>query len=166
MTPQPPEEDRVLLPPEVLDVPARQTAIIHLTVPRERIQEVMGPAIGEVMATLAAQGIPPAGPVFSYHLRTDPALFDFEVGVPVERPVLASGRVVPSRLPAARVARAVYQGPYEGLGPAWGELGSWLAAHDHTPATELWESYVRGPESSPDASQWRTELNRPLLSSR
>ena len=27
---------------------------------------------------------------------------------------------------------------------------------------EVWERYVAGPESSPDPTAWRTELNRPL----
>ena len=50
--------------PQIVDSPARETATIHLTIPRDQIQHVMGPAIGEVMQALAAQGIAPAGPVF------------------------------------------------------------------------------------------------------
>jgi effector-binding domain-containing protein len=139
------------------------TAVIHLTVPRPEIQDVMGPAIREVMATIAAQGIAPIGPVFSRHLKIDPEIFDFEVGVPVAKPVAAAGRVKPSSLPAARVARTVYRGPYEGLGAAWGEFERWLAAHGHTAAANLWEIYAAGPESSSDSKNWRTELIRPLI---
>jgi effector-binding domain-containing protein len=139
------------------------TAVIHLTVPRPEIQDVMGPAIREVMATIAAQGIAPIGPVFSRHLKIDPEIFDFEVGVPVAKPVAAAGRVKPSSLPAARVARTVYRGPYEGLGAAWGEFERWLAAHGHTAAANLLEIYAAGPESSSDSKNWRTELIRPLI---
>ena len=64
--------------------------------------------------------------------------------------------------PAARVARTVYQGPYEGLGSAWGEFGSWLGVHGHRAGTALWECYVKGPESTSEPGTWRTELNRPL----
>jgi effector-binding domain-containing protein len=70
--------------------------------------------------------------------------------------------VEPGERPAARVARTVYHGPYVGLGPAWGEFGAWIAAEGHTPAPDLWECYLTGPESGPDPSGWRTELNRPL----
>ena len=70
----------------------------------------MGPAIAEVMAAVVAQGLAPAGPVFSHHLRMDPDTFDFEVGVPVKAPVSATGRVNASQLPAATVARTVYHG--------------------------------------------------------
>lgn len=148
--------------PEITHTAAQPTAVIRLTIPRAEIQQVMGPAIGEVIAAVAAQGIGPAGPVFSHHLRMTPEVFDFEVGVPVTAPVAPVGRVVAGELPAARVARAIYRGPYEGLGDAWGELIGWMAANGHEPAESLWECYVAGPESGPDASAWRTELNRPL----
>jgi effector-binding domain-containing protein len=92
-----------------------------------------------------------------------PTEFDFEISVPVSAPVTASGRVKPGRLPATTVARTVYHGPYEGLGAAWGEFDRWVKKSGHTPAVDLWECYVAGPERSPDPSAWRTELNRPLL---
>jgi effector-binding domain-containing protein len=153
----------VLETPQVMETADQLTAFIHLTVPRAEIRSVMGPGLGEVKAALAAQGIAPAGPWFTHHLRMDPALFDFEVCVPVEEPVAAAGRVKPGRLPAARVARVVYRGPYEGLGAAWGEFDAWIAANGHKPGTDLWECYVAGPESNPDPAAWRTELNRPLV---
>jgi effector-binding domain-containing protein len=158
-----PKEILMLDKPRIVQTQAQLTAVIRLTIPRAQIQSVMGPAIGEVMAAIAAQGIAPAGPVFSYHLRMDPEIFDFEVGVPVTTPIAAAGRVKASQLPAATVAQTVYHGPYEGLGSAWGEFGQWIAAERHKPASDLWECYVAGPESSPDPADWRTELNRPLV---
>jgi effector-binding domain-containing protein len=150
-------------PPHLTETAAQPAAVIHLTIPRSEIQQAMGPAIGEVLSALAAQGIAPAGPVFSHHFRMSPDVFDFEVGVPVAKTVAATGRVKPGQLPAAKVARTVYHGPYEGLGTAWGEFGKWIAANGHQPAPNVWECYVAGPESSPDPANWRTELNRPLL---
>ena len=149
--------------PQIVQTDAQLTAIIRLTIPREEIRNVMGPGIAELMAAVAAQGIAPAGPIFSHHLRMDSATFDFEIGVPVTKPVTPVGRVKPGQLPAAAVARTFYFGPYEGLGPAWGEFSAWIAAEGHTPAPDLWECYVTGPESNPDPATWRTELNRPLI---
>ncbi|MES2072559.1 MAG: GyrI-like domain-containing protein [Pseudomonadota bacterium] len=148
--------------PHVTQTAAQPTAIIRLTIPRAEIQQVMGPAFQEVMATLGAQGLKPAGAFFSHHLKMDPETFDFEVGVPVSAAVTAAGRVKAGKLPAATVARAVYRGPYEGLGAAWGEFDEWIKAEGHTPAANLWEIYVAGPETGPDTSSYRTELNRPL----
>src|SRR4029453_15176133 len=102
--------------PQIVQTEGQSTAVIRLTIPRAEIQTVMGPAIAEVMAAVTAQGLAPAGPVFSHHLRMDPDTFDFEVGVPVKAPVSATGRVNASQLPAATVRRTVYHAPYEGRG--------------------------------------------------
>jgi effector-binding domain-containing protein len=148
--------------PQIVQTAAQHTAIIRLTIPRQEIRNVMGPGRSEVMDAVAAQGITPAGPWFSHHLRMDPEVFDFEIGVPVATPIAAAGRVKPEQLPAALVARTVYHGPYEGLASAWSELGAWIVAEGHTPGPELWECYVAGPESDPDPATWSTELTRPL----
>jgi effector-binding domain-containing protein len=149
--------------PEIIQVAAQAAAIIPIIIPRTQIQQVMGPAIQELLGTLAAQGIPPAGPVFAHHFRLDPDYFDFEVGVPVATPVAPAGRVKQGFLPAATVARTRYHGSYEGLGPAWGEFEAWLKANEYLAALDLWECYTVGPETSADPAAWRTELVRPLI---
>lgn len=151
--------------PQIIEIASQLTAVIRITVPREQIREVMGPAMHEVLSTVASQGLQPIGPMFSHHFRMDPAVFDFEVGVPVASSVKPEGRVVPSSLPATRVARTIYHGGYEGLGNAWGEFESWIAGQSLNTATDLWECYTSGPESSPNPADWKTELNRPLLPS-
>jgi effector-binding domain-containing protein len=119
----------------------------------------MGPAIAEVMAAVSAQGLAPAGPVFSHHFRLEAAHFDFEVGVPVSGPVDPAGRVRAGMLPAARVARTVYHGDYAGLGAAWGEFQAWLNAEGLDLAPNFWETYETGPESSANPADWRTGLH-------
>ncbi len=148
--------------PRIEQTGALKTAVIHLTIPRNRIQEEMGPGYNELMSTLKSQGIKPAGPWFSHHLRMDPAVFDFEIGVPVSGEVKAEGRVKPGQLPASKVARTTYRGDYDGLAPAWGEFDAWLTQHGHAPIGDLWEVYTAGPETGNDPSLYRTELNRPL----
>ena len=149
--------------PQIVTTGQVRTAIIKLTCPRTEIQNVMGPAIGDLMQTVIAQGVGPVGTWYSHHHRMTPETFDFEIGVPVSATVKDTGRVTNGVLPAARVARTIYQGPYEGLGAAWGEFGKWIAAEGHRAAPNLWERYLSGPDSGPDASKWRTELNRPLV---
>jgi effector-binding domain-containing protein len=148
--------------PKVIQIEAQQTAMIHLTVPRSEIQNVMGPGLQELQAALGAQGITATGPWFTHHLRMDPKIFDFEICLPVATPVAPTGRVKPGRIPAAKVVRTIYHGGYEGLGSAWSELGEWIKAQGLTPAEDLWECYLAGPESGPDPATWRTELSRPL----
>ncbi len=152
----------MLATPQIIKTDAQQAAVIHLTIPRSEMMKVFGPAVGELMATLAEQGVEPVGAVFAHHLKMSPDNFDFELGVKVAAPVKPAGRVKPGQLPAAKVARTVYSGPYDGLPAAWGEFNKWMKANGHEQAENLWEVYSVGPQSSPDPANWRTELNRPL----
>lgn len=152
----------MLTTPQITTASPHMAAVIPLTSSLADLPKVMGPAFGELMAALAAQGIAPAGPVFSHYLKMG-AVFDFEVGVPISTPVAPAGRVKPGQLPGGKVVRTIYQGPYEGLHGAWTEFGAWIKTQGLTPASALWECYVYGPESSSDPASWRTELNQPLF---
>ena len=149
--------------PQILDVPMQRTAYVRLTIPRSSIQKEMGPAIEELFTSLREQSIMPEGPVFSHHLRMDPATFDIEVGVPVAAQISENGRVRSGYLPASQVVRSIYSGSYEGLHEGWNQLDGWIRARGLTMAPNLWEVYVRGPESGGDPSTWQTELNRPIV---
>ncbi|MCB9915529.1 MAG: GyrI-like domain-containing protein [Planctomycetes bacterium] len=149
-------------PPAVVESTAQTCAAIHLCIPRQSMPEVMGPAIGELLQTLAAQGLAPAGPILCHHHRLDPAEFDFDLCVPVAGAVAATGRVRAHELPAARVVRTVMHGDYALLPHAWGELMKWIGAQELAVRDELWERYLVGPESSERPADWRTELNRVL----
>src|ERR1700704_913601 len=102
----------MLATPQIIETNVQEAAIIRLTVPRSEMRKVFGTAVGELMAALAAQGVEPIGAVFAHHLKMSPDTFDFELGVKVSAPVKTTGRVKPGRLPAAKVACAVYSGPY------------------------------------------------------
>ncbi|WP_202978233.1 GyrI-like domain-containing protein [Mariprofundus erugo] len=147
---------------QLVDTDEEMTAVIHLIVPRDQIEMVMGPAIHEVIAVLARQKVTPCGPLFSWHRRRPSDTFDFEVGFPVTEPITPDGRVVMSRLPAARVARRLYQGDYAGLGAGWGALIGDVTKAGLSIQWNFWERYLSGPESDPDPANWRTELNLAL----
>ena len=148
--------------PILTETAARHIAVIRFTVPRAEIRTVMGPGLAELRAGVAAQGAAPNGPWFTHHRWVDPARFDFEIGVPVDAPVAAAGRVAPAEWPAMRAAQTVYRGGYEGLGAAWGAFDAWIVRAGHAPADDLWECFVVGPDTSADPAEWRTELTRPL----
>ena len=153
----------MLATPHIVTTEAQPAAVIHLTIPSSQMMAAFGPAVAELLSTLHRQGVEPVGAVFAHHLKMSPETFDFELGIKVNAPVTAVGRVKPGELPAApRVARTIYSGPYEGLPGAWGEFQDWMKANGHKPGPSLWELYSVGPQSSPDPKDWRTELNRPL----
>jgi hypothetical protein len=45
--------------PEITATNIEEAAVIRLTVPRSEMRKVFGPAVGELMAALAAQGVKP-----------------------------------------------------------------------------------------------------------
>lgn len=149
--------------PKIVQTNAQLTAVIHLTIPREDMPKHFGPAMHELLAVLSAQGIEPKSAAFANHLNMPPGQFNFELGFVVEDTVAATGRVKASQLPATKVARTTYHGPYEGLADAWGEFQTWIKAQGLKHDEGLWELYAVGPQSTDDPKGYQTELTRPLL---
>jgi effector-binding domain-containing protein len=143
----------MLSTPEIVQTDAEQAAVIRLTIARGEMMKQFGPAVRELMSTLAAQGIAPVGAVFAHHLNMSADDFDFELGVRTASPVQPAGRVQASELPAAKVARMVYSGPYEGLPSAWDEFTVWMKTNGHRHAEDLWEviRLARSPVRTPQA---------------
>src|SRR5689334_14737051 len=125
------KESHMIDAPEIVQTTAQQAAVIRLTIPRNEMGKAFGPAVQELMTTLADQGVKPVGAVFAHHLRLPPDMWDFELGVETASPVKSSGRVKPGQLPAAKVARTVYRGPYDGLPGAWGDFVAWMKDNGH-----------------------------------
>ena len=145
--------------PEVVQVEARPAAAIHLHIPAKDMGKYMDPAINEVLQVIEAQGLRPAGPLFSFHLQRPGEEFNFEIGFPVEGPIKEEGRVRMIERPAARVVRAIHTGPYDGLQRSWQEFQEWVK-NERLPVIEMfWESYLTDPGKEPDPKKWRTELN-------
>lgn len=148
--------------PEIVETAREEAAVIHLTIKRSEMPTVFGPAVGELLTAIAAQGIEPVGAIFAHHLEMTSDSFDFELGIKVSAPVQAAGRMRPGELPTRKVARTIYTGPYEGLPGAWDKFNAWMKAEGHAQAGDLWELYSVGPQATPDSRLWKTELNRPL----
>ena len=147
----------------MIQTTAQQTAVIHLITPRENIRFVMGDGYQELMAVLAKQGVNPTGPWFTHHVRTDPDVYDFEIGVPVSAAIASEGRVSAAELPVILAARTIYYGDYERLSDAWAEFNQWIEANRYNPAVDFYERYLTDPEANPDPDSWQTELTRPLI---
>ena len=145
--------------PRIIEVSAQAAAGIHLTIPAMEMGKYMDPAIREILQVLSDQGQRPAGPLFSYHLRRPSETFDFELGFPIAKPIEPKGRVRMIERPAARVARTVYTGPYEGLISGWKALEKWAREHNLSESGRFWESYLTNPDQESDPHKWRTELN-------
>ena len=153
--------EHMITPPEVIETQEQATASIHLTIPGRDMPKYMDPAIQEIIKVLADQGMQPpyGGPMFSFHHRRPSDTFDFEIGFPVSKVIKPEGRVISSKLPAVKVVRSVYQGPYEGLAQAWPALQKWVRENGHGETGKFWESYLNNPNEVKSPSEYRTELN-------
>lgn len=79
-----------------------------------------------------------------------------EVGVQVAGTFDPSGRVVPSALPAGRVATTIHRGPYDGLDAAHRAIRAWSAARGHELTGTRWEIYGDWRENP---EELETEIN-------
>ncbi len=149
----------MITPPELITTIEVPTAMIHLVVPGREMPKYMDPAILEIIQVLAEQGMRPAGPMFSYHHHRPSDTFDFQIGFPVEKVFEEKGRVKNSMLPAERVARCVYQGPYEGLAQAWPALQEWVREQKLPETGRFFERYLNNPDEVKDPKDYCTELN-------
>lgn len=149
--------------PKIQQTSMQRCATLPLVVSRDQIGQRMAPGIRAVMAVMAEQGIRQTGSWFTHHFRRPTESFDFEICVPVDVAIVASGGVLPGQWPAMTVVRTLHSGSYDGLAVAWGEFIAWKEASGHRTAQDLWERYLVGPESSADPADWRTELNLQLL---
>ena len=148
--------------PKIVTTEGKLTAVIHLEIPRDQMPAHFGPAMEELLSVLATQQIEPQGAAFAYHFRMPPGRFDFELGFIVDATVMATGRVRASQLPATKVARTIYTGPYEGLHDAWGQLNTWTDSQSLKRAEELWEHYVVGPQTTTNPTEIQDRAQSPI----
>jgi effector-binding domain-containing protein len=149
----------------VLDAPEVPTVVnVAKDYPMDRMTEIFDSTFTALFPALGAQGIQPVGPAFSLHTRMPTETVDFEVGIPVDRPLAASTTsdagltLSPSRLPAGRIAIISHLGAYDGLGDAWGRFMQAVADSGNQPALPFWEIYVTEPSPEADPSTMRTDL--------
>jgi DNA-binding transcriptional MerR regulator len=122
-------------------------------------------ALGELYATLAAQGVATAGPpggifandLFS-HERGQATIF-----LPYVGEVTPMGRVAPIVVPAVELATIVHCGPHTDIDRAYGSLATYVTQHALAVEGPIREYYLVGRNDTPDESQWRTEICWPIF---
>ena len=141
---------------------------IQQTVDREDILAWWQGALGELAATLQAQGVRPAGPsgglyaseIFQYG-RGEATVF-----IPAEQPVRAVGRAVPLTIPAAELAIAHHHGSLTDSDLTYGQLGAYVIKHEIGLDAPLRENYVRGFLETTNTEEWETEFGWPIFRTR
>jgi DNA-binding transcriptional MerR regulator len=122
-------------------------------------------ALGELRATLAAQGIPAdghPGGIFASELFADEH-GQATVFVPCHGQVRPMGRVTHTTVPAAELATIVHSGPHDGIDRAYGTLAAYVTEHELAVDGPLREYYLVGPGDTADEAAWRTEIGWPVF---
>jgi effector-binding domain-containing protein len=123
-------------------------------------------ALGELYATLAAQGIAPSGPAGGSYAND---VFSDERGevtifVPAAAEVRPLGRVVPLVVPAAELAVIRHAGSHDDVDRAYGTLAAYVTEHALAVDGPIREYYLVGRHDTPHGDEWRTEIGWPVFS--
>jgi len=122
-------------------------------------------AIGELRATIGAQGLAAAGPpggIYAAELFTDER-GQATVFIPCDGEARSVGRVEPVVVPAAELAIIVHPGPDQGIDRAYGALAAHVARRELAVDGPIREYYLTGREDTPDEAAWRTEVGWPIF---
>ena len=131
------------------------TAVVAETTTWDEFPQVWGALLGEVWTFLRDSDLTTGRNVMLY--KDD--LPNVEVGAEVDGSFAASGRVVPSSLPAGQAATTVARGApsLEGLARAHAIVLDWCAANNHKLTGVRWEIYGHWLENQ-DPALFETEV--------
>ena len=159
---QPPQDAPVI---EHRSVPAVRAAGITAIVSNPDVLPWWQGALGELHATVRAQGLHATGPsggVYASELfqqdRGEATVF-----VPVADSVRSIGRVTPVVVPAAELAIVSHPGSLSDADLSYARLGSYATRHEISIDGPLREYYLRGAADTPDEAEWRTEIGWPIF---
>jgi DNA-binding transcriptional MerR regulator len=146
-------------------VPATAAAAITETVDVADALTWYQGALGEIYATLDAQGLAadgPAGGIFTNdlftHERGSATMF-----VPCSGQMRPMGRVIDLVVPPIELATIVHCGAHANIDLAYGTLGAYVAEHALAVDGPLREYYPVGRRESADTTDWRTEICWPIF---
>lgn len=145
--------------PELVAVEPAVTAVVRGVVPFSGLRDFFDASFRALGETLARQQVAVRSPAFGLYHEPPTQTARLEVGFVTDRAVRPEGDVAVSALPAARVARTVHHGSFDGLGASWERLHNWVREQGLTPGPVMWEVYVTQPTPDMDPRDLRTELN-------
>ena len=141
------------------------TAAISETVSLDALGPWFQGALGELTATLAAQGVATTGPPgavvandFFSEERGDITVF-----VPSAETIGPIGRVEALTLPAVELATIVHAGSHTDIDRAYGALATYVSDRALGVDGPIRERYLVGRLDTADETAWRTEIGWPIF---
>lgn len=121
-----------------------------------------GRAFEAAAVELSRHGLSPVGPPVAVYEGEVGTEADVMVGFPVHDAVEVGEGTVLTVLPAGAAVEVIHTGPYDTMTDTYRELTAWFSEQGITPASRMWEEYLVGPETTPDASRWQTKIVWPV----
>ena len=155
-------------PPAAIEhrrVPATPAAAIAATLDVGDLAPWFQGAVGEIHATLSAQGIAPGGPAGGIYANE---LFSEERGeatvyLPVDGEVQPVGRVGPFTAPPVELAVVTHTGSHADVDRSYGALATYVSEHTLAIEGPIREYYLVGRHDTDDELSWRTEIGWPIF---
>jgi DNA-binding transcriptional MerR regulator len=145
--------------------PALQTAAISETVGLDELGPWFQGALGELTATLAAQGVtttgPPGAVVTNDFFANDRGAIT--IFVPSADAISPVGRVEACALPAVELATIVHAGSHIDVDRSYGALATYVSDRALGVDGPIRERYLIGPLDTVDEDAWRTEIGWPIF---
>jgi DNA-binding transcriptional MerR regulator/effector-binding domain-containing protein len=159
---QPPDHAAAI---EHRSVPATASAAIAAVVDRADLLAWWQGALGELRATVRAQGLHATGSSGGVYASE---LFQRDRGqatvfIPVPGGVRPIGRVTSLVIPAAELAIISHHGSLADADLSYAKLGSYAITHEISIDGPLREYYLRGTGDTSDEAEWRTEIGWPIF---
>jgi DNA-binding transcriptional MerR regulator len=145
--------------------PELETGAISETIGLQELGPWFQGALGELSATLAAQGVATAGrpgSVIANEFFSDER-GDITVFVPTTTKVRPVGRVESRTLPAVELATIVHAGSHADIDRAYGSLATYVSEHALGVDGPIRERYLVGRLDTADDDAWRTEIGWPIF---
>ena len=111
---------------------------------------------------MAENGAKSNGAPFSIYYKWEKNNFDFDICMPVEKPLKGDKEIKAGKLNAGKILTVKYYGPYEGTGRAHAAAMKWIADNKSTINGAPREVFVADPMTEKDPSKLLTLIVYPI----
>lgn len=130
---------------ELVDQPAQPTLSIRTTTSLKELPQELGRAYGAIGQYMAQLGEQPAGAPYAAYFTFSMENMDIEIGFPVGGSLPGKGEIQAGEIPAGKIARCLYTGPYKKIEPAYNALTAYVEEQGHKTTGVAYEFYLNDP---------------------
>jgi len=128
--------------------------------------EDMGELIGELAGWIMNKGLqitePPFVVYYTSPMEVAPEKMEYDVGIPFEGEAKGDGRINIKIMPQHQALSTIYQGPYQGVGSAYGMMMEHIMKDGYEIIGAPREIYLNSPQEVPE-TELLTEIQFPII---